>query len=115
MKKYLLTRVRVLLLLTVYLLFHVINSFFTLKHNIGDEAHILLKQGTSCVIQLQKSAKTIVSENRQSFKRYMQKASSYFILLLLFTASATIAYSLSSAKPRLPAAHPHLRFCVLRI
>ncbi|HVS90508.1 MAG TPA: hypothetical protein VHE59_00650 [Mucilaginibacter sp.] len=115
MKKRLITKVSVLLLLAVYLFFHVVNSFFTHKHFIAGEPYFLLKKETSAVIQIQKPAKTIVSENRQSFKRYVQKASRYFILLLFLAISAAITYNFCHTKFYPLTGHPYLRFCVLRI
>ena len=114
-KKQLNINLKLLLLVVVYLFFHIINSFFVPKRIVADKLHTSLRQGTLCIIQLQKSAKTAVSETRLSFTKLIQKASKYFIVLVFFAFSAPFISYFYTTKNRLLTDPPSLRLCILRI
>ncbi|HWD90246.1 MAG TPA: hypothetical protein VG367_19090 [Mucilaginibacter sp.] len=115
MKKHLHINLRVLLLIAVYLFFHFTNAFFVNRRVSADKQHAIVRQGTICMIHLQKPAKTTVSETRLSFAQLIQKASKFFILLLFFAISIKAACLLFFEKRFIPADPPYLCFCVIRI
>src|ERR1700757_4692464 len=88
-KRYRKIHVKVLLLLAVYLFFHVTNCFFKPRETSVNTPNIVLKQATECFVHLQKTAKTTLSENRLSISRLIQNASRHCILLLFLTIGAT--------------------------
>jgi hypothetical protein len=114
-KKYRKIHLKVLLLLAVYLFFHITNCFFKPKEISVDTAGVVLKQATGCFVHLQKSAKTTISESRSSISRLMQKASRNFILLLFFAVPAITASHLFPPVNQPETGLYYLRFCVIRI
>src|SRR3569833_3578804 len=76
---------KVIPLMVVYLFFHLTNSFFSPRQSADNNYNARLTPKAANTVHLAKAAKTTVSENRSSFKRYIQKASRYFILLLFFS------------------------------
>lgn len=106
--------VRVLLLVAVYLFFHITNSFFSARHVAAYKHSTTIKQETVSLVHLQRAARTAISESRLSFGQLIQKASKFFILLLLAVGITAVYYS-PPYRPGLLHCPPYLRFCVIRI
>jgi len=114
-KKHLKINLKVLLLLLVYLFFHIANSFFGPRRIHDNKIDLVLKQEALSFVHLQKSAKTTISETRLSFAQLIQKASKAFILLFLFAAAIPAISYIHLTKTGLSSGPPYLRFCVIRI
>jgi hypothetical protein len=116
-RKHLKINLKVLLVMVVYLFFHIANAFFGPRriHEAGKHHVMLLKQDALILVHLQKTAKTTFSENRLSFARLIQNASKLFILLLFFAASVPVICYLFPPITGVSSDPPYLRFCVIRI
>ena len=114
MEKHLHINLKGLLLIVVYLFFHITSAFFLIRHVSVYKRHATIKQETVYLIHLQKSAKTIISETRPAFGQLIQKAARSFMLLLFF-AFCTIVIYFFSFKTGFIHSPPYLRFCVIRI
>ena len=115
MKKQLHINMKILLLVAVYLFFHITNSFFSGRRVIADKHHTVIKQETLYLVHLQKAAKTTISESRLSFEKLIQEASKFFILLLYVAVSLIAIHYSFFSRPGPVSAPPYLRFCVIRI
>jgi hypothetical protein len=114
-KNQLKTGMKVIPLMVVYLFFHLTNSFFSPRRTADDNYTARLSPKAANAVHLSKAAKTTISENRLSFKRYIQKTSQFFILLLFFTVFIPIIYRLSAPEYRFLSDPSYLRFHVMRI
>ncbi|MBS1530054.1 MAG: hypothetical protein JSU01_07090 [Bacteroidetes bacterium] len=115
MKKHLNINWKALLVIAMYLFFHITSSFVAPRPVISGQHHIVLKQENARFVRLPKFAKTAISENPRSINRLIQKAAKLFIILLLFATAATAVYYLISPKSVFTSNQSYLRYCVIRI
>jgi hypothetical protein len=115
-KKHQKTKIKVLLLLVIYLFFYVTNSFFRPHEVTLDKSHSTVKQATEYFVHLQKAAKIAISENKLSISRLIRIASLFFIVLLFSAGLAGCRCKLTSCQDKFYSCNNDifLRYCVIR-
>jgi hypothetical protein len=115
-KKHQKTKIKVLLLLVIYLFFHITNSFFRPREIAVFKPHAALKQATEGFVHLPKAAKTAINKNKLSISSLIQKASLSFIVLLFGAGLACFRGKLLSYRDKFYNCNNDifLRYCVIR-